>query len=134
MAHVICHHSERKGTITAPLAIAMITFWFPIRICHYIAIAIGKKKSFQFPKEIFRKWQSRQFEYEADALGLLYHCRAGYDPEDGMEGLQKHLITRNKDWIRYLEKIGMSKPLRQWYMSTHPSVSFFPDFINYERC
>lgn len=107
MAHAIARHGSQRMLRTSLARTVMVGAQFSFSDMDYqqrqmVMAALGAGAQFGFILPF-----SREHENEADAMGLMYMARAGYDPREAI-GF----------WER-MERAGGEQPPE--FMSTHPS-------------
>jgi len=109
IAHVTCRHTTESLTKRAPVNIALLlgSVYAESKGNEDIAVAMGV--AFIAYEGFYLPQYSRRDESEADAVGLMYMAKAGYDPRAAPEL-----------WRRVNEKEGRAPKLVRW-MSSHPS-------------
>jgi len=109
IAHVTCRHTTESLTRRAPVNMALLlgTIYAEAKGNDDIALAMGV--AFVAYEGFYLPQYSRLDETEADAVGLMYMAKAGYDPRAAPEL-----------WKRVNEKEGRAPALMRW-MSSHPS-------------
>lgn len=109
IAHVTCRHTTESLTRRAPVDLLLLAgaLYAEAKDREDLAVAMGVAfiayEGFYLPR------YSREDEAEADAVGLMYMAKAGYDPR-----------AAPALWKRVAEKEGRTPSWLRW-MSSHPS-------------
>lgn len=109
IAHVTCRHTTESLTKRAPVNMMLLlgTAYAEAKGQDDVALAMGV--AFIAYEGFYLPQYSRRDESEADAVGLMYMAKAGYDPR-----------AAPQLWKRVNEKEGRAPTLVRW-MSSHPS-------------
>lgn len=109
VAHVTCRHTTESLTRRIPTDLLLIAgaAYAEAKDKENLAIAMGV--AFVAYEGFYLPRYSRADESEADAVGLMYMAKAGYDPRAAAEL-----------WHRVDQQEGRSPSLMRW-MSSHPS-------------
>ncbi len=109
IAHVTCRHTTESLTRRIPTDLLLIAgaAYAEAKDKENLAIAMGV--AFVAYEGFYLPRYSRADESEADAVGLMYMAKAGYDPRAAAEL-----------WRRVEQQEGRSPSLMRW-MSSHPS-------------
>ena len=109
IAHVTCRHTTESLTRQAPINILLLAGAAVASAKERDDIALAMGVAFVAYQGFYLPKYSRKDESEADAVGLMYMAKAGYDPRAAPE-----------IWRRVNEQSGRSPSLVRW-MSSHPS-------------
>jgi predicted Zn-dependent protease len=110
VAHVTCRHTTEALTREAPFDILMLVaaIWAEAEeeedVATALSVAFVAAHGLWFPK------YSRRDEAEADAVGMMYMAKAGYDPSAAPR-LWKRLYEKEGDegWLNFLSSHPTSK-------------------------
>ena len=109
IAHVTCRHTTESLTRQAPVNILLLAGAAYAGATDRDDVALAMGVAFVAYQGFYLPKYSREDESEADAVGLMYMAKAGYDPRAAPEL-----------WKRVSEQSGRSPKLVRW-MSSHPS-------------
>jgi predicted Zn-dependent protease len=109
IAHVTCRHTTESLTRRAPVDLLLLAGAIYAEVEGERDLALAMGVAFVAYEGFILPRYSRHDESEADAVGLLYMAKAGYDPR-----------AAPALWKRVSEKEGRTPALMRW-MSSHPS-------------
>jgi predicted Zn-dependent protease len=109
IAHVTCRHTTESMTRRIPTDLLMLAGSIYASSRDKEELAVAMSVAFVAYEGFYLPSYSRKDESEADAVGLMYMAKAGYDPRAAPEL-----------WRRVNQKEGRSPKLVRW-MSSHPS-------------
>lgn len=109
IAHVTCRHTTESLTRRAPVDMLLLAGSIYAESKGNDDVALATGVAFVAYEGLLIPQYSRADEAEADAVGLMYMAKAGYDPRAAPEL-----------WRRVNEKEGRAPALVRW-MSSHPS-------------
>jgi len=111
IAHVTCRHTTESLTRQAPMNILMLAGALYAETQGKDEVALAMSAAFVAYHGFYLPRYSREDESEADAVGIMYMAKAGYDPRAAPEL-----------WKRVNQKKGSAPAFVRW-MSSHPSHS-----------
>lgn len=109
VAHVTCRHTTESLTRRLPTDLLLLAGAIYAEASDKDEVAAAFGVAFIAYEGFYLPQYSRKDEAEADAVGLFYMAKAGYDPRAAPEL-----------WKRVSEKEGRAPALVRW-MSSHPS-------------
>jgi metalloendopeptidase OMA1, mitochondrial len=109
IAHVTCRHTTENMTRRIPTDLLLLAGSIYAQTQDKEELALAMSAAFIAYEGFFLPSYSRKDESEADAVGLMYMAKAGYDPRAAPEL-----------WKRVNQKEGRVPALVRW-MSSHPS-------------
>lgn len=109
VAHVTCRHTTESLTSRLPTDLLLLGLSIYAEANEEDELALALGVAFIAYEGFYLPRYSRSNEAEADAVGLMYMAKAGYDPR-----------AAPQLWKRVYEKEGKASPFSNW-MSSHPS-------------